>query len=260
MNSEWATFRFVGSPNITVGCSKSCAGRDKFRLSSQHPTIVFWGLTSLSDAMPTFDRHQSFQCCSLMWWNLWQNICWHSRFVWWYIAKNKRISIETSWSLEITYPVMAGDKEVVRSLCAVPERISWSYRIDIVLDEAGEWQHGVWVGHIEMRYHMLHTVGQEEHVRFPRIPHQVIVGPSNALQELTLRCVDPRFRARVDQWLRPISVYVYLEHLFHQLIAPVQKPPIKYLTDEIHMITNSQSVANWTPNQRQRSRSECRNN
>ena len=153
--------------------------------------------------------------------------CCYSRFVWWYIARNKRISIETSRSLESTYPVMAWDEEVVRSLCAVPERVSRSYRIDVVLDEGGEWQHGVWVGHIEMRYHMLHAVGQEEHVRLPRIPHHVIVGPSDALQELTLRCVDPRFRAGVDQWLRPISVDVYLEHLFHQLIAPVQKPRIE---------------------------------
>ena len=93
---------------------------------------------------------------------------------------------------------------------------------------------------------MLHTVGQEEHVRLPRIPHHVIVGPSDALQELTLRSVDPRFRARVDQWLRPISVYIYLEHLFHQLVAPVQKPPIEYLTDEISTYDNknSQSVVN----------------
>lgn len=51
---HYSTFssRFVGLQNIR-GCSKSCAGRLGFKLSSQHPTIRLWGAKSLSNVMVT---------------------------------------------------------------------------------------------------------------------------------------------------------------------------------------------------------------
>lgn len=41
----------LGPQNIMVGCSKNSAGRRKFIGSSQHPTIIFLGPTSLSNVM-----------------------------------------------------------------------------------------------------------------------------------------------------------------------------------------------------------------
>jgi len=43
--------RFMGPQNITIGWSKSCARRLKFRSSSQHPTVIFWGPASLCNVM-----------------------------------------------------------------------------------------------------------------------------------------------------------------------------------------------------------------
>lgn len=41
----------VGPQNIWVGCSKSWTWRIKFRLSSQHPTVIVWRPTYLSNVI-----------------------------------------------------------------------------------------------------------------------------------------------------------------------------------------------------------------
>ena len=40
---------FMGPQNITVGCSKSYAGRLKFKLNTQHSVVVWEGPTSLNN-------------------------------------------------------------------------------------------------------------------------------------------------------------------------------------------------------------------
>lgn len=40
--------------NITMGCSKSCTRRLSFRQTSQHPTVIFWRPTSLSNVMQPY--------------------------------------------------------------------------------------------------------------------------------------------------------------------------------------------------------------
>ena len=46
------TQHYVGPQNITrMACSKSCAWRLRFKLSSQHPIVIFQGPTSMSDVV-----------------------------------------------------------------------------------------------------------------------------------------------------------------------------------------------------------------
>ena len=48
------------SKYIIVGCSRSCTGRLKYKLSSQHPTGILWGPTLLSNVMLSFQPPRVF--------------------------------------------------------------------------------------------------------------------------------------------------------------------------------------------------------
>lgn len=75
----------MGPQNITMSCSKSCVGRLRFKLNSQHLIVIVWGPTLLINVMKDLTaifiylslsifiyqcEHSTKSTLVLLWWNV----------------------------------------------------------------------------------------------------------------------------------------------------------------------------------------------
>lgn len=120
----------------------------------------------------------------------------------------------------LTYPIMAREHDMVRSEASIPERVSTSYEIDIVLNCL--FQRQPMIGGIFVIYEVNHghyTEGKEVNTCFVGV-----CSPEarrfQFVNEISLHRIDASARTIVKNRLFPFFVDEHFEELFHLKVAP----------------------------------------
>lgn len=121
---------------------------------------------------------------------------------------------------ELSYPIMAGDKEMVGSSRAVPERVLAGEASDEVSQVRGQRPEVVGAGLVEREPQLLRAVGKVEEVRLARVGDDVPAALLEELHEPALGGVDAAEGRRVEDGPPAVLVNVNFEYPFHQFIAP----------------------------------------
>lgn len=122
--------------------------------------------------------------------------------------------------MNLTYPIMAGDQEMIGTSGAIPERVLGRKAFDEVSQVDGQWPQVMGVGHVERDPQVLRAVGQVEEVRLGGVGDDEPPAFLEELHEPALGRVNAAEGRGVEDGPPAVPVNVHFEYPFHQFIAP----------------------------------------